>query len=579
MLKSTRLFLILLSLIAINTLFRFQYLSVATYLNEDSALMLGALRSIEKYGLGHWFVNSYGPDIIRPFQLISFWIEAKLFGFEPLPQLVVNIALISLSQLLLILSFLKVLPLFWSILAVLPLSLGRAGAESNYWLSARHDLFLLLFGAIALLIVVQKTRTFFSLHNFSVMAVLTILFLGAFLSNEKGLVVPPLIVIFSFYLYGSISKAILSPLVAATIAYLFYFPYRYLVLEGEYIGGYEGKFLPDNLSILGIFEWLFGLCLTPLRIGGEVAPLMIPGILLILLLMGLRRGDLSVLAKGTFIGGIALVISGLPTIRYAPAPLTDHIFNSRMLWLPLLVSSFFYAAIFRRVFSGHANYLKKKVRLLLLAAYLLALSFQSYQSTSDFAAASHFTRNIAVEYKQVCPCIGHQESQVVGIPEHWRTVNVFTSYEWLFRHLQVAGIESCNLPCSALVRRVKRRLDSLEFVGLASPVSFNPDQDSVECAPDPGELRVELQRTPKTFGPIWIYYIEEDSPFLSEIEDNQLFYLLYGEQWYVFRFTVDPSSTNRMAFFAIERGRALLKEGLTLYIPNVRCYRLIEARN
>jgi len=183
-----------------NFLFRCPELFSFGYLNDDAALIQGAIAAFSREGVLPLFFSSYGPDVIRPFQIIGFYLETLFFGIDPFPSHLISIGILSLSQTLIIFAIKRNISLLGAWVAVLPLGFSILAAEPNYWLSDRHDLYLLFFFSLSLLIC---SRCLFSRNgmksaNYGWWLLLLFSIFGCYYSNEKGVAVPGILVALVF---------------------------------------------------------------------------------------------------------------------------------------------------------------------------------------------------------------------------------------------------------------------------------------------------------------------------------------------------------------------------------------------
>lgn len=426
----------------LNFSIRAVFLGDLGYLNEDAALMLGARDSISQHGILYWFIHSYGPQVIRPLQLISFWLDWQIFHALPLIQHIENIALVSVSQSLIVVTLVSVFGRLSLLLLVLPLSMAFSAAEPNLWLSDRHDLILLVFFSCAMVAdwkissgVVRGVVLFFC-------------FLGAFFSNEKGLVTPASIVCISLALSPwSIDLRRVRPSVtAAGLAYLFYFPLRAFVLHGQVIGGYDERIFPDVISAIGLGKWVLTLISSPFR-GGMYVPwleVIFPFFLLIPITSSRVRKQVS--SSTLVLLGANLLLLGLPTIRFSPALATDHIFSSRMLWLPLFGSALLVSYLVERYWQAKLRW----VNLFVVSWWSIAvcsLVIGNVRSLQYFVHANQASAKAFAEYSGRCGCTADPARAIVGLPVHVDTVNTFTESQWLIFDAKFHELPHCTSEC------------------------------------------------------------------------------------------------------------------------------------
>ena len=146
------------SFLLFNFLFCVPFIFSFAYLNDDSALVMGAVADIDRNGPWHYFYQSYGPQIIRPFQLFGMYIDAKLFSLNPLPSHFVSLVIFSLAQFVFFLVLRRHIGFLGSFVAAMLPALSIISAEPRYWLSDRHDLYLFFFFALTLLFTSHYLR-------------------------------------------------------------------------------------------------------------------------------------------------------------------------------------------------------------------------------------------------------------------------------------------------------------------------------------------------------------------------------------------------------------------------------------
>jgi hypothetical protein len=451
-------------LVLINLALRYPLLMSSGYLNEDPALILSATRGMQLGEVLSYFYSSYGPNIIRPFQIVGIYVEQYLLGLGPEVSCLVSIVILSFSQAVLI-SALKVgYSSIGAWFAALLIGLSVISSEPVLWLSDRHDLYLLFFLSLCLFTCYRNLfknaasgiiiRCFWYLLYF-------IALWGCFYSNEKGVVVP-VIVIFLFFIeiireesgsrFFCIKRGI--PLVLiSSICLTVYFLLRYSVL-GVLIGGYSNTVLPaSGLDFKVFVTWFLNLLNTAIRAGDEYGSWLalvfqVPLFILLVAYVCFKAG-----AAGKNVRSIALVViiylgvivvSSLPTFRFNLSLHLSGPFNMRLFWLPQIMAAIALGALVSTGFS-YADENKTKWLIICLSLVFLSVTARGGLSgVKGYAAAHDYTARAVRLFKQYCSCAQPRNPQTTGLFVGVFGVNTFTEPAWIEYHGLMAGLPYCK---------------------------------------------------------------------------------------------------------------------------------------
>ncbi|MCB0354906.1 MAG: hypothetical protein KDD64_15340, partial [Bdellovibrionales bacterium] len=235
----------ILALLVLLFVTRLPYLGSYTWINEDLSLELLARTSVQKHGLWYWFFHSYGPKVLRPFQLLGMYGDYLLFGTNLTGRYLHSLVVLFLGLALILAVVQRMVPGILAFFVVAPLALSRGLAEPLFWLSDRHDLYLLMFFGASLFCAEKFLLPFQDKGYTARWGVLLVLcWWGSFFSNEKGLVVPLLSLLLASAFRGSSWKmSLLAGVAAAVVSWVLYFALR-LSAVGTFIGGYDDSIFP-----------------------------------------------------------------------------------------------------------------------------------------------------------------------------------------------------------------------------------------------------------------------------------------------------------------------------------------------
>lgn len=477
--------------LALNVLFVFPLYGALGFLNEDTALIEGAVSGIRHDGLWSLFWTAYGPRVIRPFQLIDLAVAWNIGGMQPFVFHWMALILVALGQTFLFLALRSVIGFSGAAFAASLCAFSMAAAEPRFWISDRHDLYLLFFLALALLL----TRKFFERldnswrRNLSFAVILSLVFWGGFYSNEKATAIPALIcALATAYLLIRKSAAtkredlsrfgILVLIALANTAA--YFAFRRSVL-GEFIGGYNSSFLPAQGISFGLF-WDWTLTILSAIFRQESAQLTIFAILVsvpavaIALIACLRAASHSHSTSRVVSCAIAclgaLYLSAIPTLQFSLHPPAIGPMNSRMLWLPTIVASVLLGALLGAALK---SFQKPEGRGAVLYGFGLILVVSIYggrQALVDYGRAAEYTRQIIRGYGNYCTCYDKSENQFEGLTAFPFGVNAFSEDAWIFTQASTAGMHECKGE-SESERNCKFLILSTEEGGETAPIRIS----------------------------------------------------------------------------------------------------------
>ncbi len=429
-----------------DVLVRLPYSTSFWYLNEDGALIDGAMRSLDQHGVLHWFFHSYGPKIIRPWQLLSFAVDGHLFYQQPFLSHFFSMGILGAAQVLLFVSLKKQIGLSWALFVGLLIGVGRAGAEPTLWLSDRHDLFLLLFSAAALASTARWSCVRGKAESLLYLLLVSLCLWGAFYANEKAVVLPALLCLSVLYEHHRRKDELLTVLLSARyLSFVFvcsvtlglYFILRKFVL-GVFIGGYTGSVVPEaGVGREFVSDWIVGVLGTPFwqstsQVLWIFFLLSIQFFLLLAVFSFQKRASFSGWIVSLFFGVAAIFVASLPTAQFILPFEHLGVFSTRMHWYVFLVWSIVLGYFFSHLSSQMSG--KSHLKAFLTVFALIYFSLTAYGgrvAAKQVAAASQLSKDAYAQFTQYCACASPQSPQTVGLPTHYRTVNVFTGPEWL----------------------------------------------------------------------------------------------------------------------------------------------------
>ncbi|MCB0328407.1 MAG: hypothetical protein KDD70_02055 [Bdellovibrionales bacterium] len=451
--------MLFLGLILFNFIFRFPDIFHFGFLNEDAAILRGALETVQTNGISYLFTHSLGAQMLRPFQILGFAAQHAALGDNPFAMHLLNLALFSFSQAMLISVLALETSLLSACIGILFLSVARAGAEPNYWLSDQHDQYLLLCIAFGLAISRMWTMPNSATKQLSLACGCFGVFWLGFLSNEKGIVVPGLLTIAVGALLllkeGKVSRgAVLRTAAFASVGLLAigsYFFYRHSVL-GTYIGGYDDRLIPlSGFTTSYFFNWGAAALSTPFLQATATASHLSNGLaaIILLILIGVafslsdkqRKRALSV---GILFFLIALIISTLPTYRHLHPHPHLGVFSTRMYWLPLITWAIGITALCHCV---EKLIPPSSIRWFLFPTLLCLLTLSGYggkMAQSQMRKAHDYTLDALAAFKQYCSCADPQRPSAFQLPMLSSSVFVFTEESWLEQYAVFQGMPECT---------------------------------------------------------------------------------------------------------------------------------------
>lgn len=435
--------------IAINVCLRWPALSTATFINDDAALILGS-QAVHDLGFLHFFTNSYGPRVIRPFQLIGMHTEHAVIGLGAGEMLMVGIVYLSFAQAV----FHSVLRRFAgeaaSILGVSLIGAGYVAAEPVLWISDRHDLYLLAFFAMSLLVATRLWDVRKWSQRLILAGAYCAFLFGALFSNEKATAIPVMLSALALlaprrdkgeWIANSITVWAVSAITLAG-----YFMLRLSVI-GDFVGGYNSKVLPDNVGWAHLLRFIRNVLSLPWRPAMEfslTAMIVLACIVSLFawaIVIALRSGRFGRVCAVCSVAIATITLSGVPTFQYLTAD--GYTGGSRFMWLPNTV-----ACLWISVVSGYviANATNLAMRLGSCAASLIVWIYiiqQGTHGTAAYATAHEFTRTAQRMFVEHCSCVDTDSPQSEGLPYRVADVNVFTEKAWIEYELLIQGMPRC----------------------------------------------------------------------------------------------------------------------------------------
>lgn len=410
-------------------------------------------------GPWHLFYTSYGPKVIRPLQVIGMYWEAKLFSLAPLPSHLLSTVWLSLGQGVLYITLRKQLHPLAAFAGVVVIGTSVLAGEPRYWLSDRHDLYLLFFFATSLFfatrIVLQKKHTLLSAYT-----LLSISYWGGFYSNEKGTATPALICLFMMALWIArrpVFSAVnlvreLTPLILVSLLNTAaYFLLRYKVL-GALIGGYNDRLIPGKFKWELIPLWLEALLSIPFRQNTfELIHLALwIGVPALIWLIAIslwhcfQRG--RALRAGLIIIVLitAILFSSLPTLQFTIGGIFPGTLNCRMLWLPLITTGICMAALFDCALRSRRSMALHGASVAIILILLLLNAYGGRAAANNFARANDLSRMATAAYREYCACIDMEGEQFTGLQRYPYGVSTFSEDAWLKQNALWEGMPACK---------------------------------------------------------------------------------------------------------------------------------------
>ncbi len=436
--------------------FRYPYLATFSFVNEDASLIRLAVSSLERYGLLYWFQNSYGPAVLRPLQLLGLALQEQLFSGAALGFHLYSVALLAVSQTLLVMAFRPLVGLSAALFSVVVIGIAQMSSEPLFWISDQHDLYLLFFYSFAFLVFSHLvTADSPSLWQF---LLLFCSYWGAFFSNEKAVVLP---VLFSLFSLVTGTRLFVRVAVSGGGALVTYFAYRYSIL-GVFIGGYSSGVFPHEVTFSFVYKTLLSVFFTPFRQNTMYASTVsgVTGLILVFLLFILVLLERKHWKKDATIWlslfVAALIVASLPVVSYLLPYNSYRIFSTRLHWMILLTFVPFLAVLFGGVFA-----LKRlrKTGLVVVFLLLLLIGAGGRGAVQKFSRASKFSDRALELYLDKCHCANPQEPQTTGLPEIFAGAHVFSEAIWVEESALYHGLPRCEggeTGCRLRFRRNRR---------------------------------------------------------------------------------------------------------------------------
>lgn len=443
-------------LIATNTLLRFPEILSLGLINDDAALYHGAVSDLKNNQLIKYLYTSYGPNVIRPWEIYLLAFYSLLPNKTIWTGYFVGIALLSFSQFILLCSLRRWTSDFGASFAALIIGISIFTSEPVLWLSDHHDLTLILFFSLSIFSYCKL----FELPSKPLFRVgwilLYIVFVwGGFYSNEKGVAIPVIISIVSVielllnissYNNNKRQKVFITLLFCFFNFILFssYFYIRYQIL-GVLIGGYDNSILPqEGLTKEHLLRWLHAISHIPfwqisydkLQISRWVlAPILILNFIIFL------RGKSQ--KKWLIIFGaiILIIVSSAPTFKYNMPTSIGGISNIRFYWLPhIVLSSLIGLLIGQPLHSLRLRLLLRSLSCLILISHIIGMR----DGLVAFESANKLTKRALHAYRDHCSCASTTSPQSKGLPPTWNGVNTFTESIWIDYIAGASILPFCN---------------------------------------------------------------------------------------------------------------------------------------
>ncbi len=186
----------------------------------------------------------------RPFSSLSYWLDRKIWGFNPAGFHLTNILIqminaIALYFILLNLGLNKIISIFSSLLfSVFPFHF-----ENVSWISGRTDLLSFLFASLSVLFFIK----FLKRNNYVLLALSSLSYFCSLLSKENTVF---LFLVFFFILY--VNKPRLKDTITPMIPFILSF-LAWVILRSIAMGSpdfeYSGRTLLDYFSIIGFYSF------------------------------------------------------------------------------------------------------------------------------------------------------------------------------------------------------------------------------------------------------------------------------------------------------------------------------------
>lgn len=470
----------LLGIFFITLIFRWSALQVAFPLNEDAGLIVESKKFIEENGVWYPFISNYGPRVFRPLMPLTLYLEHHRLQLSLRESLLVGFVLYSGALLLLGYSLARWLTVAGVTATGKPIGICVAlgfllftplSGDALFWLSDRHDLYLLWAFVLAF---------FFLTHPSSAFAVWLLALSGSFLlgffSNEKSVAIPIIIAVLGtpYLLFhgttASRAKVAIIGLWATgfvtTLAFLFY---REWVLGPVQTGYPDHPFLDESFTLLRMSEWLtgiFGVFFRAVRsTDATFQRNLIGGVFVALIFIGgrelvRRKRDLALSRKVLFLAAslLALLIAGIPTFRYILMTTNFGAVSLRYFWLPTILAALFLAILFGTLAATTS---RVQVRLVATLAMLLlgCTVREGFQIVRDYRFAYRMSRAAVDLHQEVFPCADLGRAQTAIQPKLLRGLPFFTESIWLEYAALYRGSSVCRQSTSAPPRQMILRRD------------------------------------------------------------------------------------------------------------------------
>jgi tetratricopeptide (TPR) repeat protein len=184
----------------------------------------------------------------RPFSSLSYWLDLKIWGFNPAGFHLTNILIHTINTIILYFILLNIgFSRIASFLSSLLFSLFPLHFENVSWISGRTDILSFLFASLSILFFIK----FLKRKNYVHIALSSLLYLFSLLSKESAIF---LIVIYFFILYlrEPKFKDVVIPSIPFALSFL-----AWLILRSVALGSrtlvYSGRTLIDFLSTIGFY--------------------------------------------------------------------------------------------------------------------------------------------------------------------------------------------------------------------------------------------------------------------------------------------------------------------------------------
>jgi len=203
-------------------------------------------------GLSGMDENSISLDrsrqFYRPFSSLSYWLDLKIWSFNPAGFHLTNILLHMINTIILYFLLLNIgFSRMASFLSSLLFSLFPFHFENVSWISGRTDLLSFLFASLSVLLFIK----FLKRKNYVLLILSSCLYLFSLLSKESNIF---LIVIYFFiiYLRERKFKATVIPTIPSVLSFLAWLILRSIALGSRAIV-FSGRTLIDFLSTIGYY--------------------------------------------------------------------------------------------------------------------------------------------------------------------------------------------------------------------------------------------------------------------------------------------------------------------------------------